>query len=87
MPRRDQGTRRRVTNRPMADFDWHGDAITPLTVVDAGYRNTHNVRRFLVQECGSAFKFDRSFMAWIKDGSPKTMGDVAREWRNRQAAG
>ncbi|MES2077395.1 MAG: DUF6434 domain-containing protein [Pseudomonadota bacterium] len=70
------------------DFDWHGGSISRETVVDSAYRNTQNVRRFLALECGAAFKFDRDFMAWVRDGRPKTMGDVADEWmRRRNAAG
>lgn len=68
----------------MDKFDWHGARITRATPVTSGYRNTQNVRRFLVAQCGESFKFDRPFMAWIKDGKPKTMGDVADEWIRRQ---
>jgi hypothetical protein len=42
------------------------------------------MRRFLTAQCGPAFKFDRPFMAWIKDGSDKTMGGAAREWTRRK---
>ena len=69
----------------MAQFDWHSDPITPDTAVTTSYRNTQNVRRFLIAQCGPAFKFDRSFMQWIKDGSDKTMSDVALEWKRRKA--
>ncbi len=68
-------------------FDWHSDAILRETPITKTYRNTQNVRRFLKAECGEAFKFDRSFMAWLKDGNPKTMGDAADEWHRRNAAG
>ncbi len=64
-------------------FDWHGDPITRETPVTGSYRNTQNVRRFLRQLCGAELRFDRPFMAWIKDGAPKTMGDVADEWLRR----
>lgn len=67
----------------MTKFDWHSDPITVETPVTKSYRNTQNVRRFLTAQCGPAFKFDRDFMAWIKDGRDKTMGDVAREWKRR----
>lgn len=67
----------------MAEFDWHGGTITRATPVTASYRNTQNVRRFLRRECGAQFKFDRPFMHWIKDGTAKTMGDVANEWLRR----
>ena len=70
----------------MPQFDWHKDSISAETPVDAHYRNTQNVRRFLRATCGPEFKFDRSFMAWIKDGRPKTMGDVANEWLGRKKA-
>ncbi|WP_245264911.1 DUF6434 domain-containing protein [Mesorhizobium opportunistum] len=43
------------------------------------------MRRFLTRECGDAFRFDRPFMAWLKDGREKTMGDAADEWIRRQA--
>lgn len=66
-------------------FDWHSDPITRSTEVDAGYRNTQNVRRFMRSACGDDFKFDRAFMAWIRDGAPKRMGDVADEWLKRQS--
>ncbi|MFM0207797.1 DUF6434 domain-containing protein [Paraburkholderia sediminicola] len=66
------------------NFDWHGGHITRATVVDKTYRNTQNVRRFLTSQCGPDFKFNREFMAWIRDGSGKNMGDVADEWCRRQ---
>lgn len=70
----------------MTGFDWHADAIDRDTPVTPTYRNTQNVRRFLIAECGDGFAFDRAFMAWIKDGADKTMGDVAAEWKRRHAA-
>ena len=66
-------------------FDWHGGEITRQTVVDADYKNTQNVRRFLAAECGAAFSFNRDLMAWIRNGSPKNLGDVADEWQRRHA--
>jgi len=67
----------------MEDFDWHSDKITTQTAVTSTYKNTQNVRRFLKALCGDDFKFDRNFMAWIKDGKPKSMGEVATEWTRR----
>jgi hypothetical protein len=68
----------------MNNFDWHRDQITIKTPVTNTYRNTQNVRRFLIDSCGPGFKFDREFMAWIKNGKPKTMGEVAAEWLRRK---
>lgn len=65
----------------MSDFDWHSDLITSETPVTENYRNTQNVRRFLTVSCGPEFKFDRAFMAWVRNGDPKTMGEVAAQWR------
>ncbi len=79
---------RRMPKRPRAvaaAFDWHADPITRATPIDAAYRNTQNVRRFFRRECGAAFKFDRPFMAWLKNGARKTMGDAADEWLRRSA--
>ena len=70
----------------MSKFDWHSEPLSRETPVTDSYKNTQNVRRFLTGECGDGFKFDRAFMAWIKNGEPKTMGDVADEWLRRQGA-
>ena len=64
-------------------FDWHSDPITRVTPVTATYRNTQNVRRFFIRECGDGFRFDRAFMSWMKNGKRKTMGDAAKEWLRR----
>lgn len=68
------------------NVDWHGGLISRATLVDADYKNTQNVRRFLTLQCGPDFKFDRDFMAWIRDGKAKNMGDVADEWTRRKSA-
>lgn len=67
----------------MSAFDWHSAKLTAATPIDRHYRNTQNVRRFFTSVCGADFKFDRPFMAWLKDGQPKTLGDAAKEWQHR----
>lgn len=64
-------------------FNWHSDPIDRDTPVNGAYKNTQNVRRFLTDQCGPGFKFDRAFMAWINDGRAKNMGDVVDQWLNR----
>ena len=64
--------------------DWHSNIVSRDTPIDKTYKNTQNVRRFMLEQCGEGFRFDRDFMAWIRNESPKTMGDVAHEWRRRQ---
>ncbi|EIK67842.1 hypothetical protein PseBG33_2610 [Pseudomonas synxantha BG33R] len=65
-------------------FDWHSDPLTRGTPVTPSYKNTQNVRRFMREQCGPTFKFNRPFMAWILNGVPKTMGDVVDEWQRRE---
>jgi len=67
-------------------FDWHSDPITRKTPITASYRNTQNVRRFFKAQCGPHFKFDRPFMAWLKNGTTKNMGDAVEEWQRRERA-
>ena len=62
--------------------DWHSDPIASETVIDAGYRNTRNVRRFFKAEAGDHFKFDRPFMAWMKSHAGSTMGDAVAGLNN-----
>jgi len=67
----------------MSAFKWHNDAISTDTPITGTYRMTQNVRRFLCAQCGDDFKFDRDFMAWVKSGTPRSMGDIVAEWRRR----
>ena len=64
--------------------DWHSARITRRTPITASYRNTQNVRRFFQAQCGPQFKFDRPFMAWLKNATRKTMGDAVDEWQRRK---
>lgn len=66
-------------------FDWHSEPLTRQTRVNESYKNTQNVRRFLKKECGEDFTFDRDFMAWIHNDTPKSLGDVADEWTRRHS--
>jgi hypothetical protein len=61
-------------------FDWHSDPIARDTPITKAYRNTQNVRRFFKAECGDHFKFDRAFMAWLKNGKK-------RPWATRPTSG
>ena len=64
-------------------FDWHGDVISLSTEIDAHYKSTQNVRRFLTRQCGPEFKFDREMMGWIRSGIATNMADVVSEWKRR----
>jgi len=39
----------------------------------------------MLAQCGEGFKSDRDFMAWIRNDTAKTLGDVVDEWQRRQA--
>jgi len=41
----------------------------------------------MLEHCGAKFKFDRGFMAWIHNGTPKTLGEVVDEWLQRNRDG
>ncbi|MBT6298946.1 MAG: hypothetical protein HOJ24_07125 [Rhodobacteraceae bacterium] len=69
----------------MPRFNRQTDVIDRTKLVTDSYKNTQGVRRFLTAQCGPNFKFDRAFMAWIKDGNLKTTGDVADEWTRRHS--
>ncbi|MEM7268478.1 MAG: DUF6434 domain-containing protein [Pseudomonadota bacterium] len=64
-------------------IDWHSAPLSAETPLDDRFRKTQNVRRTLRALCGPEFKFDRALMAWIDSGAPKTLGDIAAEWRRR----
>lgn len=65
-------------------IDWHSTLLTRNTVIDKEYKNTQNVRRFMLKECGDDFRFDREFMSWIRNDIAKSLGDVVDEWKRRQ---
>ena len=65
------------------NIDWHSSSLTRPTIVDKDYKNTQNVRRFMFNECGPDFRFDREFMAWIRNDVPKSLGDVVDECKRR----
>ena len=64
-------------------FDWHSEPLSRETPLTDSYRMTQNVRRFLRTQCGDDFKFNRDFITWVKSGTPRTLGDIADEWRRR----
>lgn len=68
----------------MTVFDWHSAELSRETALNTDYKTTQNVRRFLLTQCGDDFKLDRPFIKWIKDGNPKTLGDIADAWNNRR---
>lgn len=66
-------------------IDWHSSLLTSNNSMDKNYKNTQNVRLFMIKECGEDFRFDREFMMWISNDDPKTLGDVINEWKRRHS--
>ena len=62
-------------------FDWHNSDLGIDTIISIDYRNTQNVRRFFKKQMGSDIRFSRSFMAWMKANTGKTLGDAIEELR------
>ena len=71
--------------RTSAAKDWHSMPLARTTLIDAGYRNTQNVRRFFKAEIGPRFSFNIEFMAWMKANPGKTLGDAVDEWLRIEA--
>jgi hypothetical protein len=70
----------------MTAFDWHSGDITRATPITKTFRKTQKVRRFFKTECGDGFRFDVSFIDWLKAAVGRTMGEAVDEWRRRQTA-
>jgi len=66
-------------------IDWHSSSLTRTTVVDKNYKNTQNVRRFMIDECSPDFRFDRAFMVCIRNDAPKNLGDVVDELNRKHS--
>ncbi|WP_421782023.1 DUF6434 domain-containing protein [Kiloniella litopenaei] len=66
------------------NINWHSATLTRETPITESYKHTQNVRRFMKLQCGEHFKFNRDFMSWIKNGTPKTLGDVADHWLHQE---
>ncbi|QJF52917.1 DUF6434 domain-containing protein [Roseobacter ponti] len=67
-----------------AQTDWHSADLTPETVITDNYKNTQNVRRFFRARAGADFKFDISFMNWMRSNAGKSLGDAVAEYKRRK---
>jgi len=64
-----------------SNFDWNTETLSLETVISDSYKNTENVRAFFKQLIGSNFKFNVTFMDWMKMNSGKTLGDAVDKYR------
>ncbi|MEO0749998.1 MAG: DUF6434 domain-containing protein [Pseudomonadota bacterium] len=70
----------------MSGLDWHSAPLDDATVIDEGYRNTQNVRRYFKSRLGDDFSMNRPFMAWMKDNPGQTLGTACDVWRTMKSA-
>lgn len=62
-------------------FDWHSESLTLETPITDTYKNTQNVRRFMVSQVGSKFHFSISLMEWMTANAGKTLKDAVVEYQ------
>lgn len=65
----------------VSNFNWNTELLTNSTIITDNYRNTQNVRAFFIDQIGSHFKFNVSFMNWMTANEGKTLGDAANAWK------
>lgn len=63
-------------------MDWHSDPLTGAQELDAQFRITQNVRRFLTAELGFAPTLGPRFHAWLRTEQPETLDAVVRHLRS-----
>ncbi|MEM9716707.1 MAG: DUF6434 domain-containing protein [Pseudomonadota bacterium] len=76
-----------VMTKPASKFDWHSAELMPETVITDSYRNSQNVRRFFKSQLGDDFKFNVSFMAWMKENVGATLTDACKAYEELKALG
>jgi hypothetical protein len=77
-----------ITSKQKASkFNWHSEELTPDTIITDSYKNSQNVRRFFVQQCGSTFHFSIPLMDFMKNSCGKTLQDAVNEWQRLSKQG
>ncbi len=72
------------TKVPSAKVDWHSDPLDGSLPLDAAFRITQNVRRYLKAECGDDLVFGRALHAEIRDNRPATLQALVDMIRTRR---
>ncbi|MEM9114882.1 MAG: DUF6434 domain-containing protein [Myxococcota bacterium] len=73
-------SRPRKASPGSGSVDWVRGSLSPETLIDAGYRNNRNVRRFMEARVGPHFRFTIGFMAWVRQNHGKSLQDAATAW-------
>jgi hypothetical protein len=64
-----------------SNYDWNKSTIDLDTIITDNYKNTENVRTFMINAIGSRFRFNVEFLKWTKQNIGKTMRDAIAEWK------
>lgn len=71
----------KVRSQPQSKFDWNREQLTTETIITDTYKNSENVRAFFVQAIGKQFKFNVTFMNWMKTHTGKTLKEAIAAWK------
>ncbi|NME71598.1 DUF6434 domain-containing protein [Flammeovirga aprica] len=67
---------------PKSKFDWNTEVLSLQTIITDNYKNTENVRNFMLNHIGQHFKFNVKFMNWMKVNTGKSLADAVSEWKS-----
>ena len=65
-----------------AAINWQTSPLIRSTAVTEDFRVTQNVMRFFKRECGRHFEMEKEFVAWLTDGTTKTLGEAVDAWND-----
>lgn len=61
-------------------FDWGKASLSLDTEITDNYKNTENVRSFMIEHIGMHFHFNTEFMSWVKQNQGKTLREAIEQW-------
>jgi Domain of unknown function (DUF6434)/SAP domain-containing new25 len=64
-----------------SNFDWHKEPLGLETIITDSYKNTQNMRRFMVSQVGAKFRFSIALMDWMKANVGKTLKSAVAEYQ------
>ena len=67
---------------PKSNFDWKDAVLNLNTKLTDNYKNTENVRAFMILHIGPHFKFNTQFMKWTIANTGKSLRDAIEEWNH-----
>jgi hypothetical protein len=67
---------------PTSSFDWKNAELNLSTKLTDNYKNTENVRAFMILHIGPHFRFNTQFMIWAKAHTGKSLREAIEEWNH-----